>query len=63
MSTQEPFSERKEEFAPEISESETLWAADKRNKVCWADPWKERETQIIRNVTYRAEQQPNTSKP
>jgi hypothetical protein len=29
MSFQEKFSEREEEVAPEIFESETLWAADK----------------------------------
>jgi hypothetical protein len=30
MSFQEKFSEREEEIAPEIFESETLWAAEKR---------------------------------
>ena len=62
MCIQETFCERKEEFAPEIFESETLWADDTGNKVCSADPWKARGTPSIHNVTYNEGQQPDTSK-
>jgi hypothetical protein len=64
MSIQETFSEREEGFTPEISESETLWAADKREiKSVQLIP--ERQAWVIWSilrVTYNEWQQPNTSK-
>jgi hypothetical protein len=61
-SPQENFSEREEGIAPTIFELETLWAANKGNKVCLANPWKAWETCSIHNVTYNEGQEPNTSK-